>query len=498
MKFLILFILILTAFNAFASEKDCKDGKCLPRLLRKVRIISEIYRAECIPKNMKVSDIENYHKEHPLTEQCWRYISEINYLDDEITKQQALLDAQSSCENGDCKNPVVKPFFANIEDLLKAVPANTCTEKKKERVWKKCGEDLKCIFVAGALGISGYSFEKLIPKDYQPKRCNLGDDSCSSKFAGAFLSSAMHFFSGVWDLTKMIGEGIANGSKKFWHWATRAEDHSSTSQLALAKASEDPGIFKQLITDFPGTMMKIFSAFYDYIVTWFKEDVFCKKWSGKPHVGKCIRPLDDIECVGCKTLITGSLCSLPGTVIAEIVPAFISGGITAAIKHGATAGSKLARVIKTSNVARTIVKSSKTIATGASITSKSYRLSKLRAITQSSIKALKHLSATSKTYIASTKAGKAMVFSKKALKSTTEIALLPVDNAMTGFAYKAGARSFDKALMLGKASNIGEQPLNVSRGLLKLLSPSMRSAHETEKVREKDKEKVETKKALKQ
>lgn len=497
MKLILIILLLILALPTLAKEEKCKDGNCIPRLIRKVRIVGEIYKAECLPKKIKVSEIENYHKEHPLTEQCWRYISEINFLDDEITKQQALIDAKSACENGDCKNPVVKPFFANIEDLLKAVPENKCSEKRKAKIWNKCGDDLKCVFVAGAMGLSGYKFEELIPKDYQPKHCHLGDDSCAAKFSGAFLNSAAHFFSGVWDLTKMIGDAAVNGSKKFWHWITRAENHTSTSQLALAKASEDPGVFKQLLTDFPGTMLKVFSAFFEYIMTWLREDIFCKKWLGTPHLGKCIRPTEDFSCVGCKTLATGVLCSLPGAAIAEIVPAFISGGLTAAIKHGASAGSKLARTIKASKAARNMIKSSKAAVGGVSLSTKAYRLSELRSFTQKSIKALKTLSSNSKIYIASTKAGKAMVFSKKALKSTTEIALYPVDNPMTNFAYKAGATSFDKALMLGKASNVGEQPLNVSRGLLKVLSPSMHSAHETEKVIEKEKDKEKTKKALK-
>lgn len=488
-----LLLLLLTLFTStFAFAEDCPDGKCIPRLLRKIRLVSEIYKAECLPPKIKLSEIEMYHKEHPLTEQCWRYLYEINLLDEELSKHQAVLDTKTNCETGDCKKVEVKPFFQNIEDILQAVPQNTCTEKRKERIRKRCPDDLKCHFMSAAfIGFSGYYFNDVISK--KPKNCHLGDDACSTRVALAFIDTVNHFLKGVGNIIKWS-----------WNKVTGSEDHSSTAQLALAKASEDPSIFEELLTDFPGAMEKVFGAFFSYVETWLKEEVYCKKWLGKPHVGKCLRPLDSFDCLSCKTLLSGTFCSIPGTALFELAPALFSGGLAAAIKHGSKAGAVLYRSIRASTKATNIAKSSKALQVAmnaasatASLSIKAYKVSGLQKVTQASIAGIRALSKKTKAYIAVTPAGKVMVFSKDVIKTTGKVVLYPVDNPLTQFSYKAGANFFDKAIMLGKSSKVGAPPMNVTRGMSKLISPSLMGAHETEKIEEKKKDKGKIKKALK-
>jgi hypothetical protein len=468
LTFFFLLLLLLTSVYAQRRDRECKNGSCIPGILKKLTLLTELYKAECLPPKIKAEEMEKYHKEHPLTEQCWKYITQINRLDTRLTREQLALESKTSCENGECASQKNDSKLQNdISSILKFKPdSQSCNEHKKARIKKRCGDDLKCFFSAGVLGFSGYALEKLVPKNYQPKKCHLGDDSCITKFTMSFLSSSMHFFEGVYDLGKLSGRALKSGAQKLWRWATKMEDHSSTAQLAMAKASEDPSVFNELLTDFPGAMSKIWEAFIHYVKTWLKDDVFCKKWSGLPHTSQCLRPLENFECVPCKELMTGLFCSIPGAVIAEIVPAFLSGGLTAAIKQGTTATAVFVRGIKISKKSMDLMKASR--ATGlvvkasnsaVAVALKAYTLNPSRNLLKASYKALVEISKSSVAYVSVTPAGRALTFAGSAIKKSTEVLLYPIDNAMTGIAYKAGYNSFDNFIIKRKATLMLQTPV---------------------------------------
>src|SRR5690606_32800413 len=53
------------------------------------------------------------------------------------------------------------------------------------------------------------------------------------------------------------------------------------------------------------------------------------------------------------------LCTVTGTIVAEIVPAFLTGGLITAVKHGVNGASKISKLFKVSNAGLKTVQKSK-------------------------------------------------------------------------------------------------------------------------------------------
>jgi len=251
---------------------------------------------------------------------------------------------------------------------------------------------------------------------------------------------------------------------EFWNWVSGAENHSSTSQLALAKASEDPGVFQALLDDFPGTMGKIWQTFVASLKEWLKSSIFCQKWEGTPHFGKCLQPTNSYDCLPCKTLLTG-LCGISGTLVAEVVPAFLTGGLITAVKQGVSGAAKISRLFKVSAKGMMAVKKT-SLAPRAALLTKSlalaktaistslkairtYTLSPMRAAMKNSYQAISMLAKKGTVYVAQSSTGKTIFFSGRVLKTSLKVVLLPVDNPLVTMSYKAGMRTVEKAFKFG-------------------------------------------------
>lgn len=458
--------------EAAAKTSTCENGECIQGLVDKLEDLGKVYRKQCLPKGIKDSQIEAYHMEHGLTEQCWKYITEISHMEDELQKHQARLEARLGCESGNCKYGD-DTINAQLSEFSKVEQQFSCTEPKKQAIRNQCPADMQCVLAATALGVGGYLAELIVPEKAKPKGCHLGNDSCLTQMATAFLKAAITFFEGAWDLLKIIGKKAGQKMKQFWNWVSGAENHSSTSQLAMAKASEDKGVFDMLLNDFPGTMKKIWSAFVGSLKEWMKADVFCQKWSGAPHFSQCLQPTNSFDCIPCKTMVTG-LCSVTGTIVAEIVPNFLTGGLVSAAKYGAQGAVKIARMfkvsakgakaIKGSRVGKMAVEAStkvddvmkvtkglraaKAVLDGALKAIRTYMLSPGRKILKKSLTVMSNAVKKGGAAIAETPTGKLLIFSGKSAKTALKIVLYPIDNPMTTFAYKSGARSFDKLVNL--------------------------------------------------
>ena len=462
--------------EAAAKKPSCENGECIPKLIDKLEDVGALYKKQCLPKGIKHENIEKHHMENGISEECWKFITEINHLEAELLAHQNRLESRLGCESGNCKlNPVGDSLNHQIYELAKVENTNSCTEPKKQAIRNQCPSDMTCVMVSSAMGMGGYLAELLVPAKAKPKGCHLGNDSCMTQLATGFLRAAITFFDGAWDLLKIVGKKVGQKMKQFWNWVSGAENHSSSTQLAMAKASKDPGVFNQLLNDFPGTMKKIWGAFVGSMKEWMKTQVFCQKWSGVPQFSTCLQPTDSFDCLPCKTLVTG-LCSVSGTILAEVVPAFLTGGLISAVKHGANGAAKIAKLfrvskkgmaaIKASRVGKIAIQASsktddvlritrglvvaKSAVNAALSAIKTYMLSPARKALKISYTALSSAAKKGKMYIASTSAGKVLILSGKGLKKSGEIILYPIDNPLTTFAYKSGARSFDKALTLGK------------------------------------------------
>ena len=459
-----------------AARPSCENGECIPDLVSQLEELTKVYQNECLPKNIKESEIKNYYQRNGLSEQCWKYITEINHLETQLQQHQSRLESRLGCESGECKLPNQNQSLnAQISNLAKTEAPLACTEAKKAENKNNCGSDLNCALLAGASTVGGPLAEQILPAHLKPKNCNLMNDSCGANLATGFIKAIFSFFEGAWDLLKMAGGAAKKQMTRFWNWVRDAEKHSSTSQLALAKASEEPGFFDMLVSDFPGTMGKIWAGLVGAIKEWLKADVFCEKWSGVVRFSQCTRPAAGFDCISCKAMVNG-LCSVTGTLVAEIVPAFLTGGMYTAAKLGINGSVKIAKTFRVTEKARAAIASSRAGKVAAEAAAKAddflkvsrglqaakvgveaslaairkYLLSPARKITKASFSALTDLAKSSSSIqLAVTASGKMLVFGGRALRVTGKTVLYPIDNPMTAFAFKAGQRSFEKALTLG-------------------------------------------------
>lgn len=465
---------------AFAkpNQSTCENGECIEKLIDRLENLNGAYMKQCLPsEGIKPSDLEAYYQENGLTEDCWKMITEINELETQLQKHQARLEEKLGCQNGDCKLPNSDGSLnSQMAQLTKVEQNLACTIPKQEAIKAQCPADTGCLLLSTAMGMGGYVAEMFLPEKAKIKNCHLGDDSCATQLVTGFLKSVVSFFEGAWDLLKMGGKYVGKKAGEFWGWVTGAEDHSSTAQLAMAKASEEPGVFDMLVKDFPGTMKKLLTALLAALKEWMKTDILCNKWSGAPHFSKCLQPTESFDCISCKALANG-LCAVSGVVLAEIVPAFLTGGLLTAAKEGAKGAAKIAKLFKVSDKTMSAMKNSKAAKIALQASSKvddvlkvskglqiakvavesalrllrKYLLTPGRKALKASYGAIANSLKKGTAYIAETRAGKILVFSKDSLKATAKIIIYPIDNPMTTLAFKAGQRTFTKALKTGAA-----------------------------------------------
>jgi hypothetical protein len=460
---------------ATAATSSCENGECIDKLIDKLEDLGTVYSQECLPSQGSKTSLKSYHEENGLTEQCWKLITEINHLEAQLQKHQTKLEERLGCQGGDCKLANSEESLnSQISELTKVEQNLSCTIPKKQAIKAQCPSDMNCVLAATAMGVGGYLAELLVPAKVKPKGCHLGDDSCLTQLATGFLKAAISFFEGAWDLLKIVGKKAGQKMTQFWNWVSGAENHSSTSQLAMAKASKDAGVFDMLVNDFPGTMKKIWAGFVGSMKEWLKTDIFCQKWSGVPHFSTCQKPTESFDCIPCKTMVSG-LCAVTGTLVAEVVPSFLTGGLITAAKHGANGAVKIAKIFRISNKGIKAIKASRvakiavaastkvddvlrlskglTVAKAAvSVAMKAisrYLLSPTRKMVKSSLAVLTAAMKQGTAYVAVTPVGKTIVFSGKALKMTGKVIIYPIDNPLTTWAFKAGERSFEKVFKLG-------------------------------------------------
>ncbi len=442
------------AFVAIAAPPSCENGECIEHIVNQLNDLNQVYAQKCLPE-------EGAKELVSLSEECFILINEINQLETELAGHTARLEEKMSCSNGDCQNLDSDTVLTKVEEGL------SCTEPKKKEVRKACPNDLHCAYVSSSLLIGGYIAEAILPDKAKLKDCHMGDDSCMVQLATGFWKATVSFFEGMGDLVQM-------GANSLWKWMTKAEDHSSTSQLALAKASEDTGFFDLLMKDFSGTMYKVWEGLVAALKEWMKTDILCQKWKGLPHSSECLQPTDNIDCVSCKSLLNG-FCAVWGIIAAEVIPSFFTAGLATAAKYGANGAVKIAKTFKVSKAALSTIKNSRfaksalkastkvddvlkltkvskaariAISTSLKVAQK-YLLSPLRKKIKYALSVMVKTMKSGTAYIAKSKAGNILVFNLKAAKLAKKVILYPVYNPMTAFAYKTGGKTFAKILKVG-------------------------------------------------
>lgn len=350
----------------FSFENDCADGKCVDEIISNLELEkAQAFKEGCIPgEHATQEEADVFYMHNVIDESCIARIRKIQEFNEHLKIVQAEYEAKrhgavALCNVDGSKGDAV--LNGNLADLAQvgASQENQCTEEKKKIASDTCMDDVMCGVAASLTGPVGQVLslmgadEKI--NESLPGDCDINDDNCLARLASGFIKASWHFLKGTWDLLKMGAGYVKNKVVDSWNSLWGVEDKSSDSALAMAKMSEDEGVWATFKKDPLGSMSKGFSALVGMLKEWMKNDVYCQKWSGQPHFSECVEPYSEFDCLSCKTIINGT-CNAAGVVLAEVVPAFLTGGLVSGIKYGASAAGKLAKMVKLSDKARKALK----------------------------------------------------------------------------------------------------------------------------------------------
>lgn len=475
-KFLLILFLSFFSNNLFADsfnfEKDCPAGKCLPDLVKEAQELTKKAIAEgCLPaEGSSTEAIDKFYDGKEVDDRCLGFLQSIKIANDKIILVQSILEGapllsgETQCRTDQNVNPDLPPSLLQLAEHSE----NQCTEEKRTEINNQCGDDFKCALVSSSTTIVGPILKVLNLHDSlqkaMPKNCDVSDDNCFAQLMTGFIDAAWNFLKGTWEL---LGMGYEWGKKKVisgWNNFWGIEDKTSNNQLALAQASEEPGIFQALIDDFPGSMSKMWSGLMTMMKEWVKSDVFCQKWEATPHLSKCLEPLEGFECLSCKSMIRGG-CSVLGNVLAEIVPSFLTGGAFSVIKHGSSAAVKLGRALKVSDKLRKAVQVTRLDKLAkVSVAAGGWTLRSAKAVAIGYLKSPMHKSTmlAMSRIAAKLDGGLARVvinggkstlqLGGKALGTSFKVVTFPFDNALTRKAFSYGIKTGD--LVSGKVNAV--------------------------------------------
>ncbi|MGE3609802.1 MAG: hypothetical protein AB7I27_09480 [Bacteriovoracaceae bacterium] len=421
-------------------------------VIDKLISLNNLFTHKCLPPDIAPNDIQKFYLKHGLTEECYQMLSEINYYE---MRLQELEGIKTDCANCDS----VEKVLINVGwiDAEKIQGRLECTEERKQENNKNCLGDMTCFLESSAMIFFGHPINKLIPNLPKPKDCNLGSESCFTQLTTEFLRAVVGLFKTLWRGLKWAGKYVGDKTIQFWEHVTAAEDHSSTSQLALAKASEDEGVFNELIHDFPGTIAKIWSGLAGAIKHWLKTDIFCERWSGIPHFSRCEKTLESFDCLSCKQVLSGS-CALIGMLAKEILTAFFTGGLLSAAKYGIESSATVAKVIGASKAIQDKVRRFKfepKITGAGSSTSitlnalRTYITSPARELSRQALIHVDKLMKTTPVTLIVNGTQKTLVFGANSILFTVRGVMMPLSNPLTDKAFQLGIKTFDKLFKFG-------------------------------------------------
>lgn len=467
--------------DSFNVERECKNGKCIEGLmdLADAKMI-QARSDKCLPPT-GTEDENAWFEANAMTPDCLVQIKEIEEIHAKLQKVQAHYanaieeDQEQMCRAEEANIGI---DLKNQREIAAAAANAACSPAKQKQVAQRCAGDSVCALMSSAVPLLGATVaNSIIPQNKRSGNCSAKGDNCLVQMGTAFVKSVFGFFGGAWDLLKAAGRAVLNGVKnvarKFWGWVTGAENKSSTSQLAAAKASKNDGVFQMLKNDFFGTMGKLWSGLVGALSEWLSNDIFCQEWAGTPRFSECTRPAKGIACTNCKTVING-MCAISGVIISEVIPAFLTGGLVTAAKYGVSAASKLSKLVRVSAASQRAIKNSSrlkgiigpvssamrridrmTVASRFGRTALEAIKTAMRSIgrymlkptvvaLKKSLTVMKDVARTSKTYVMMTPAGPVITFGTKVARGAGKVVLFPFENAMTVKSFEIGEKMFEK------------------------------------------------------
>ncbi|MCP4913656.1 MAG: hypothetical protein GY909_11120 [Oligoflexia bacterium] len=466
----------------FNLVEDCPQGICIEPLVTELQTLSvEAEEQGCMPSgDVPEEEIKTFFLNTALSLECVNKITRLQVISERLD----LIDSQyeslkTSAANGcfDESDSIIDPEFLAL--LKGGSTDNMCTEEKAAEVSASCGEDVQCALVSSATATLGpviklMGMSETVNQWLPGDNCDVSDDNCLARAAAGFLKATVSFLTGTWDLLKMGGAWVKDKVISGWNALWGVEDQSSNAALAAAEASTDEGVFDMLRNDFTGTISNLWSGLVGMIKQWLTHDVYCEKWSGQPHFSECLEPYPGFDCMSCKAMINGT-CNAIGAVLAEVVPAFLTGGVVTAAKYGAKGAVALARLTKMSDATRAALKATR-LDKAARATSKvassisrgigkgwGAGINRLKGLgkapwflaTKAKLGIVGTLAAQSTRYVVG-KTWKGVVFGGKALKTVGKVVIYPIENPLTVNAFKLGMRSVDSLASLGsKGAKVG-------------------------------------------
>ena len=377
-----------------------------------------------------------------------------------VKKAEALIPklmnrVDSLLSPGDCVNCSTHQQSKVLnQSVVPKIPSDNlqCTELDKKKRADKCFDDVKCVIMATALSAPLALMEAFGKK---PDACLSSQNDCLTNVVSAIVDSLVILVTGLWDLLgsaiSWTGEKLAN----FWDYVTKVEDKTSDAQQMLNKMSaKDVEEVKQnpieWISSLAGNIWK-------GLGNWMKEDIFCEKWAGIPRASQCVQPSRGFDCMSCRTMITGT-CSAAGVVIAEVLPAVLTGGGASLVSHGAKGAKAFAGMIKASKSYKKVVsvvdkmadvRAIKLMAQGTKATGKVIKVATkpIANGTQVSIKAV----STGYKAAVKTKAFKSM---SKAMDAAAKYSGLSAFNKLNSKLYSKGYDFVDGVLTTKSASKV--------------------------------------------
>lgn len=470
--------------DLISFDPECKDGECVDQLVEQYEAVATYAKEQgCLPPDEATDEeVSSFFEDALLNENCLMAIRALKKLEDHMLLIESEMVNQAEGQDVRCEPEEVDGNDILSADLVAAVENETegpqCTEEKREQIKSDCLGDAGCAIAANLAGLAGgFVVEMIGGKEalngILGENCSAFDDNCMVQLASGFINAALAFFEGTWSLLKMAGSGIKNGVVSAWNSFWEVEDESSTDALAMAEASEDESAF-QLFLNSPGkALSNMWEGLVGMIKNWMANDVFCQKWEGLAHQSECLEPAAGWDCISCKSMFNGG-CHLVGAVLAEVVPAFLTGGAITAIKHGGKAAASLAKGIKFSEKNREAIKasrignltskasretssllnqskflgSSKALMSKTLQTVKRFMVSPLRAGVSRSLDAMANLGNKLGTYKI-VQNGKTLIgFGWKGFKKFGKVIIYPIENPLT-------RKAFDLGLNVGKPKVIG-------------------------------------------
>tara|TARA_R110002072_G_scaffold64203_1_gene159110 strand:+ start:83294 stop:89974 length:6681 start_codon:yes stop_codon:yes gene_type:complete len=483
---IVVILSILLGFQISANEidwdnfdliNDCPKGICIEPIVNEMETLTNESRAEgCLPdENATEEEVASFFESNDHTIECINKISRLQVLSERIEKIKNLYETLSVHAGNGCfeDSDIIDPEFLAL--LKGGSTENMCTDEKAAETSAKCGDDVKCALASSATASVGPIIKLLgmsesVNKWLPGEGCDVSDDNCLARAAAGFLKATTTFLTGTWDLLKMGGSWIKDKAISGWEALWGVEDESSTAALAAAEASTDEGVFDMLRNDFTGTISNMWGGLVGMVKEWLKNDVYCEKWSGQPHYSECLEPYPGFDCMSCKAMINGT-CNAIGAILAEVVPAFLTGGIVTAAKYGVSGAVKLAKLTKMTDATRVALKASRIdkLAKGtAKVATTIGRgvgkgwgagINRLQSVTKAawyqSVK--KNLGtigvlASKGTSLVVGNLWKAVRFGGRNLKRVGKVVIYPIENPLTVKAFQLGMSSVDNLASLGTKS----------------------------------------------